>query len=90
MGGPDTVTLKNGFTPSDQALTCVIAIMLLLIWCLQNLRKIDAQGDTSTFGGLFQILVALLIIGSAFVFTPKLSSTKFVFTQFTNETGFSS
>jgi amino acid transporter len=54
------------------------------------LKSIDEQGESGTYFGLFMIGQSIIFILAVFIFSPKLASSSFVFTDFNNATGFSS
>ena len=70
-------------------MTVLITIVILAIWSAKNLLNIEEQGLISDLSGLYQILSCLFVVLVIFTVSPSLSSSKFVFEGFHNETGFS-
>ena len=66
----------------------IIGIIILFIWCAQNMMKVDVQGWTSGITGTVHLFAGLIVVISIFFFSQKLSTTEYVFTEYINETGF--
>jgi amino acid transporter len=65
----------------------IIAVLVSLVWALKNLMRVDHQGWFNNASAIYQIGSTLIIITSILIFSPELSSNKFVWTHYNNDTG---
>lgn len=68
----------------------VLSIAILIIWALKNKIRLDKQGWFSNMSAVYQMLSTVLMTVAVLWWSPKLSTSGFVFTEYNNGTGFSS
>ncbi len=68
----------------------LVSIVILFIWALKNVINIEYQGVINNISAVIQLFTTFSIVIILFVFSHQLSSPKFVFAHYTNETGFKS
>ena len=65
-------------------------MLISTVWNLRNLLKISDNDFFIDSTGIYQIVSTVIIILFIYFLSPELSSSKFVFTTYYNETGFNS
>lgn len=65
------------------ALACGVS----LLWALKNLMRVDHQGWFNNASAFYQIGSTIIVIICILIVSPQLSTSKFVWTHYNNETG---
>jgi amino acid transporter len=64
-----------------------LAVAVSALWAVKNLMRVDHQGWFNNASAFYQIASTVVIIASILIASPRLSSSRFVFTEYNNETG---
>lgn len=74
----------------NEVMTATVSILVLAVWSLLNLTRIDQIGWINDLAAYVQISSLLLIILALLIVPKELNSTHNVFFEWRNETGFDS
>lgn len=79
---------RNGHSTINTEIKVAIAIVILAFQVLRNKLTIQLQSKMNEWTAVFQILMTFALVVVLFAAVSHLSSAKFVFTRFYNDTGF--
>jgi amino acid transporter len=65
----------------------ILASLVSLIWAIKNLMRVDHQGWFNNVSAIYQLASTAIIIISIIIMSPEVSTSKFVWTEYHNETG---
>ena len=84
-----SITMYNGYSLSISA-QVGLSIGFLLLWALQNIFRIDQQGQITAVGVVFQLFGSFAVVIAALATASAKSSSQFIFTASHNGIGVNS